>query len=89
MTTIQPKQTIHSFWNKMMVFNPEYYYHILTESQRLVPGIHNVFKTLTARQKKMLTEDLEKTKLHFEPMLSRELAKHFDVNVASVIFAYM
>jgi hypothetical protein len=89
MTTIQPSKTIRVFWNEMCVFNFEYYYHMLTENQRLVPGLHNVFKTLTARQKKMLTEDLEATTLQFKPMLSSALAKYFDVNVASVIYVYM
>jgi hypothetical protein len=89
MTTIRPSQNIRIFWKEMYVFNLEYYYHMLTDKQRLVSGIHNIFKTFTRYQKKMLTVDLESTKLQFQPILSSALALHFDTDVSSVIYAYV
>jgi hypothetical protein len=89
MIAIRPNQNIRIFWRNICVFNLEYYYHMLSEYQRGLYGTRDIFKTLTHYQKKMITEDFNSTVLQFQPMVSSALARCFDTDVASIIYAYM
>jgi hypothetical protein len=47
MTALQPLNNTLAFWNRMMLFNPKYYYYMLTEDQIKKMELDIILRTFT------------------------------------------
>jgi hypothetical protein len=88
MTTIQRNKNIVVFWNEMSVFNPEYYYYMLTEKQKRLVEFDVIRKTLTYYEKRMIAYDmLHKRNLIYNTAFP-VLTQYVIPPIASIIYDY-
>ena len=88
MTTIRRNQNVLVFWKEMMKFNPDYYYYILTESQKRLIEFDVILKTLNWCEKDAISNDRRKMRTDIYDTSFPILTQHVIAPIASIIYEY-